>query len=69
MRLLCPPAPVVSALYSCCFLPESVGVGSSGALMGMLSSWVVWIIFRWYVRANFTNVGSAYYYDREKRCE
>jgi hypothetical protein len=36
-------------LRSCCFLPESVGVGSSGALMGMLSSWVVWIIFRWYV--------------------
>ena len=32
---------------SCCFLPESVGVGASGALMGMLSSWVVWIIFRW----------------------
>jgi hypothetical protein len=27
-----------------------VGVGSSGALMGMLSSWVVWIIFRWYVQ-------------------
>jgi hypothetical protein len=37
--------------HSCCFLPESVGVGSSGALMGMLSSWVVWIIFRWYVGA------------------
>ena len=24
-----------------------MGVGSSGALMGMLSSWVVWIVFRW----------------------
>jgi membrane associated rhomboid family serine protease len=28
-------------------MPSSVGVGSSGALMGMLSSWLTWIIFRW----------------------
>lgn len=34
-------------MSSCVFIPGSVGVGSSGALMGMLSSWVVWIIFRW----------------------
>ena len=24
-----------------------MGVGSSGAIMGILASWVVWIIFRW----------------------
>lgn len=34
-------------LFSCIFLPDSVGVGSSGAVMGMLTSWVVWIVFRW----------------------
>jgi hypothetical protein len=44
-----PHLKLTRVLRSCCFLPESVGVGSSGALMGMLSSWVVWIIFRWYV--------------------
>lgn len=38
---------VLDIMRSCVFLPSSVGVGSSGALMGMLSSWVVWIIFRW----------------------
>mmetsp|Transcript_5243 Transcript_5243/g.8493 ORF Transcript_5243/g.8493 Transcript_5243/m.8493 type:complete len:441 (+) Transcript_5243:39-1361(+) len=38
---------IFGAMMSCCFLPNSVGVGSSGAVMGMLSSWVVWIIFRW----------------------
>eukprot|EP00981_Chlorochromonas_danica_P002661 scaffold521_cov177-Ochromonas_danica.AAC.15 len=38
---------IFGAMMSCIFLPSSVGVGSSGALMGMLSSWVVWIIFRW----------------------
>jgi len=38
---------VFGVLMSCCFLPDSVGVGSSGALMGMLASWVVWILFRW----------------------
>lgn len=38
---------IFGAMMSCLFLPSSVGVGSSGALMGMLSSWVVWIIFRW----------------------
>ena len=38
---------IVSHMYSCIFLPESVGVGSSGALLGILASWIVWIIFRW----------------------
>ena len=42
---------LISGIYgemcSCLFIPDSVGVGSSGALMGMLASWVVWIIFRW----------------------
>ena len=32
---------------SCIFLPNSVGVGSSGAVLGMISSWIVWIVFRW----------------------
>jgi hypothetical protein len=54
--LACPYITFISlgVLRSCCFLPESVGVGSSGALMGMLSSWVVWIIFRWYVGVFFS---------------
>jgi membrane associated rhomboid family serine protease len=38
---------IYGVIASCLFLPDAVGVGSSGALMGMLSSWVVWIIFRW----------------------
>ena len=37
----------LSLCGSCIFIPDSVGVGSSGALMGMLSSWIVWIVFRW----------------------
>lgn len=38
---------IFGSMMSCVFLPSAVGVGSSGALMGMLASWVVWIIFRW----------------------
>mmetsp|Transcript_17383 Transcript_17383/g.23904 ORF Transcript_17383/g.23904 Transcript_17383/m.23904 type:complete len:443 (-) Transcript_17383:753-2081(-) len=38
---------VFGEMMSCLFIPGSVGVGSSGALMGMLSSWIVWIVFRW----------------------
>eukprot|EP01034_Spumella_vulgaris_P033822 gene33822-41725_t len=38
---------VFGEMCSCLFIPDSVGVGSSGALMGMLSSWIVWIVFRW----------------------
>jgi membrane associated rhomboid family serine protease len=34
-------------IMSCLIIPDAVGVGSSGALMGMLASWVVWIVFRW----------------------
>lgn len=34
-------------MLSCIFLPDSVGVGSSGAVLGMLSAWLVWIVFRW----------------------
>jgi hypothetical protein len=34
---------------SCIFLPDAIGVGSSGAVMGMLSAWFVWIVFRWFV--------------------
>ena len=30
-------------------LPDPVGVGSSGAVLGMLASWIVWILFRWFV--------------------
>jgi membrane associated rhomboid family serine protease len=39
---------IFGSILSCLFIPEAVGVGSSGALMGMLSSWIVWIIFRWH---------------------
>lgn len=38
---------VFGEMMSCIFITDSVGVGSSGALMGMLSSWVIWIVFRW----------------------
>lgn len=42
---------IVSGIYgevvSCIFLPNAVGVGSSGAIMGMLSAWVVWLVLRW----------------------
>lgn len=34
-------------MMSCLFIPNSVGVGSSGALLGLLCSWVVWIVSRW----------------------
>jgi membrane associated rhomboid family serine protease len=34
-------------MLSCIFLPDSVGIGSSGAVLGMLTSWIVWILFRW----------------------
>ena len=40
-------AGIFGNMMSLCFLPESVGVGSSGAVLGMLTSWVVWILFRW----------------------
>ena len=39
---------VYGNILSCVFLSNTVGVGSSGALLGMLTSWIVWIIFRWY---------------------
>ena len=29
------------------FSVDTVGVGSSGAILGMLTAWIVWIIFRW----------------------
>eukprot|EP00604_Paraphysomonas_vestita_P003091 CAMPEP_0174818422 /NCGR_PEP_ID=MMETSP1107-20130205/1092_1 /TAXON_ID=36770 /ORGANISM="Paraphysomonas vestita, Strain GFlagA" /LENGTH=342 /DNA_ID=CAMNT_0016030231 /DNA_START=59 /DNA_END=1084 /DNA_ORIENTATION=+ len=29
-------------MLSCIFLPDAIGVGSSGALMGILSAWLVW---------------------------
>lgn len=42
---------MISGIYgnmlSCIFLPNAVGVGSSGAVLGMLSSWMVWLVFRW----------------------
>jgi rhomboid protease GluP len=36
---------VFGELASCCFLPSHVGAGSSGAIMGLLTSWLVWIFF------------------------
>ena len=38
---------VFGNMCSCIYLTTSVGVGSSGALLGILCSWIVWIIFRW----------------------
>ena len=38
---------VFGNMCSCIFLPDNIGVGSSGAVLGMLSSWIIWIIFRW----------------------
>ena len=38
---------IFGELLSCCVMVNSVGVGSSGAIMGILASWVVWIVFRW----------------------
>ena len=29
------------------FSVDTVGVGSSGAILGMLTAWIVWILFRW----------------------
>ena len=34
-------------LCSCIFLPEGVSVGASGALLGILTAWSIWIVFRW----------------------
>ena len=28
-------------------MPNAVGVGSSGALLGILTAWLVWLLFRW----------------------
>ena len=38
---------VFGNIVSCIFIPSSVGVGSSGAVLGMLTAWIVWIVFRW----------------------
>ena len=38
---------VFGNMCSCLFLPNTVGVGSSGALLGILAAWIVWIVFRW----------------------
>lgn len=40
-------AGVYGTMASVVFLPETVGVGASGALLGNLSAWLVWIFFRW----------------------
>lgn len=38
---------VYGNMLSCVLLTDSIGVGSSGALLGILSAWIVWILFRW----------------------
>jgi len=38
---------VYGNLASCIFLPDTIGVGSSGALMGMLGAWVIFLLVRW----------------------
>ena len=40
-------AGVYGTMCSVVFLPETVGVGASGALLGNLAAWLVWIFFRW----------------------
>ena len=40
-------AGVYGSMLSVVFLPEAVGVGASGALLGNLAAWMVWIFFRW----------------------
>lgn len=34
-------------MMSCVYSPDSISLGSSGAVLGILSAWIVWIIFRW----------------------
>ena len=38
---------VYGNMLSCVMLTDSIGVGSSGALLGIVAAWIVWIIFRW----------------------
>lgn len=38
---------VYGNMLSCVILTDSIGVGSSGALLGILTAWIVWIVFRW----------------------
>lgn len=38
---------VFGNICSCLFLPDAASVGSSGAVLGLLTSWMVWILFRW----------------------
>lgn len=36
-------------ICSCIFFKDSISVGSSGSILGMLTAWLVWIIYRWLV--------------------
>jgi rhomboid protease GluP len=38
---------VFGNIVSCIFRPEVVVCGSSGSILGCLSAWAVWILFRW----------------------
>ena len=38
---------VTSSLLSCLAMPDSLGVGSSGALMGLLGAWLMEIVCKW----------------------
>ena len=40
-------AGIYGTMCSFVFLPDAVGVGASGALLGNLSAWMTWIVFRW----------------------
>ena len=40
-----------------------MGVGSSGAVLGMLASWIVWILFRWYVLRNLCLSISIFFFN------
>lgn len=37
---------VIGYMFSCCFLYDSISVGSSGSIMGILTAWLIHIIFR-----------------------
>ena len=41
-------AGVFGNLLSCIALPDTISVGSSGAVLGLLTAWTVWIVFRYY---------------------
>ena len=48
-------------MLSCIYSPNSIGMGSSGSILGLLSAWILWIVFRW------NKVPRAYH--RQRNCQ